>query len=50
MEELEVLVGRFVAAAGRDMDRHPMFGDLTRGEWGRWGYRHMDHHLTQFGV
>ncbi len=50
MNELEVLIGRFVAAAGRDMGTHPIFGDLTRGEWGRWGYRHTDHHLTQFGV
>ena len=50
VDELTVLIGRFVAAAGRDMDTHPIFGDLRRGEWGRWGYRHMDHHLTQFGV
>jgi len=50
MAELEVLLGRFVAAAGRDMSTHPLFGHLTPGEWGRWGYRHMDHHLRQFGV
>ena len=50
VDELETLIGRFVAAAGRDMDTHPIFGDLTQGEWGRWGYRHTDHHLTQFGV
>ncbi len=50
VDTLEVLIGRFVAAAGREMDTHPVFGDLTQGEWGRWGYRHMDHHLTQFGV
>ena len=50
MDELEVLISRFVAAAGRGTDTHPIFGDLTLGEWGRWGYRHMDHHVTQFGV
>lgn len=50
LDELAALVGRFVATAGRDMATHPIFGDLTPGEWGRWGYRHMDHHLTQFGV
>src|SRR5262245_31156371 len=29
---------------------HPLFGPLSRAEWLRWGYRHMDHHLRQFGV
>lgn len=29
---------------------HYLFGPLTRREWCRWGYRHMDHHLRQFGV
>ena len=24
--------------------------ELTEAEWGRWGYRHMDHHLRQFGL
>ena len=27
---------------------HPMFGALTRKEWMRWGYAHVDHHLRQF--
>lgn len=29
---------------------HFLFGPLTELEWGQWGYRHMDHHLRQFGV
>jgi hypothetical protein len=29
--------------------RHPIFGALTRSEWLIWGYRHVDHHLRQFG-
>jgi uncharacterized protein DUF1569 len=28
---------------------HPIFGPLTRDEWLVWGYRHVDHHLRQFG-
>jgi hypothetical protein len=28
---------------------HFLFGPLTEMEWGCWGYRHMDHHLRQFG-
>jgi hypothetical protein len=29
---------------------HPLFGPLTRQEWGVLGYKHTDHHLRQFGV
>lgn len=29
---------------------HPKFGPLTAREWGILGYKHVDHHLRQFGV
>jgi hypothetical protein len=29
---------------------HPKFGPLTAQEWGKLGYKHLDHHLRQFGV
>lgn len=29
---------------------HPIFGALTPREWGVLGYKHLDHHLRQFGV
>lgn len=29
---------------------HPLFGPLTRREWGVATYKHTDHHLKQFGV
>lgn len=29
---------------------HPAFGRLTREQWGKLGYKHIDHHLKQFGV
>ena len=29
---------------------HPVFGPMSRSEWLTWGYRHVDHHLRQFGV
>jgi len=29
---------------------HPLFGPLTRREWGVVTYKHADHHLKQFGV
>ena len=29
---------------------HPAFGRMSRRAWGVLGYRHLDHHLRQFGV
>ncbi|WP_424351099.1 DUF1569 domain-containing protein [Lutimonas sp.] len=28
---------------------HPFFGELNREEWARLVYKHLDHHLKQFG-
>ena len=28
---------------------HPMFKAMSDGQWMRWGYLHMDHHLRHFG-
>jgi hypothetical protein len=40
---------RFAAGEGMRAT-HFLFGPLSAEEWGRWGYKHMDHHLRQFGV
>lgn len=29
---------------------HPMFGSFTSEQWGKSMYKHLDHHLMQFGV
>lgn len=29
---------------------HPFFGRLTAEQWGKGIYKHLDHHLKQFGV
>jgi len=29
---------------------HPTFGKMSYRDWLIWGYRHVDHHLRQFGV
>jgi hypothetical protein len=29
---------------------HPAFGKMDQRDWLAWGYRHVDHHLRQFGV
>jgi Protein of unknown function (DUF1569) len=33
-----------------DWPAHPAFGRLNAQQWGRLAHRHIDHHLTQFGV
>ncbi len=48
--ELKELLARFVASDGRELPPHFFWGPLSRGEWGRYTYRHLDHHLRQFGV
>ena len=37
-------------AAGFEGRESPSFGPLTSGEWNTLFYKHLDHHLTQFGV
>lgn len=34
----------------KELKAHPFFGSLTRKEWSRLIYKHLDHHLRQFGV
>lgn len=52
--ELEALRQELDAFAKRGPDGpfvpHPAFGMLTPRAWGVLVYRHMDHHLKQFGV
>ena len=51
LEEFHVLFERFTEQPRPfQWEPHPMFGSMTDKEWMRWGYRHMDHHLRQFGV
>lgn len=33
-----------------DWPKHPLFGPLTGRDWGVFTCRHLEHHLTQFGV
>lgn len=33
-----------------DWGKHPAFGHLTNEQWGKMQYKHLDHHLRQFGV
>lgn len=49
---LIVLIDRFAAAgsAGCTKCGHPFFGKLTAEEWAVLTYKHLDHHLRQFGL
>lgn len=51
MGELRRLLERFTREP-RDFEwrPHPYFGRMSRAEWQRLGYLHMDHHLRQFGA
>lgn len=51
-QRLCVLIDRFTAAGPRGCTTHPhsFFGPLTAQEWSALMYKHLDHHLRQFGV
>jgi hypothetical protein len=48
-QEVIALLRKFASPAAR-YQQHPMFGAMSRDDWMIWGYRHMDHHLRQFGL
>jgi hypothetical protein len=43
------LINKFTPANVSDKN-HPFFGLLTDEEWGQSQYKHLDHHLVQFGA
>ncbi len=45
------LIDRFVAAGPSNCTKHPhsFFGSMTPSEWAVLMYKHVDHHLRQFG-
>jgi hypothetical protein len=44
-------VGEFGAGGeGARREPHPAFGQISGKAWGRLMYRHLDHHLRQFGI
>ena len=50
--KLTAAIDRFAACgpAGCTTHPHSFFGPLTPDEWSMWMYKHIDHHLQQFGV
>lgn len=51
-QRLSGLIDRFAAAGPAGCTRHPhsFFGRLTPEQWATLMYKHLDHHLRQFGV
>ena len=51
-ERLRGLIDRFAAGGPAGCTKHPhsFFGRLTPEEWAILMYKHLDHHLRQFGV
>lgn len=51
-ERLKELIAEFhgLGEAGTDGNIHGFFGRLTGKQWGETQYKHVDHHLRQFGL
>jgi hypothetical protein len=51
-QKLLDLIDRFAAKgpASAAMQTHAFFGKMSGEEWGETMYKHIDHHLQQFGV
>jgi hypothetical protein len=50
-EELVRVLEQFTSyPPEREFAPSPAFGRMGRATWGRFMWRHMNHHLTQFGV
>lgn len=51
MADLQALITGFAAHANRsEWPNHPVFGRMSREDWGALAYKHSDHHLKQFGA
>lgn len=46
----KAIINRFPAHTRPMTLVHPVFGPLTNKEWGIAAWKHMDHHLRQFGL
>ncbi len=47
--KLLALINQFNEAALSDK-KHPVFGFMTKEQWSKSGWKHIDHHLKQFGA
>jgi hypothetical protein len=51
MNALRDSISAFVALPeDAHLEGHPIFGKMSKDEWGKIIYKHLDHHLRQFGA
>ncbi len=51
VENLKSLIEKFHREKNKsDWAEHPMFGKFSPEQWGKMQFKHLDHHLRQFGV
>lgn len=50
MQDLRAALERLVAADPDFLADHPYFGRMSGADWGRMFWKHIDHHLRQFGL
>lgn len=48
--ELHRLLDQFAALRDKTLPDHPAFGRMSKKAWGVLAWRHLDHHLRQFGM
>ena len=48
LEKLQEILSEFIEI--EQFHPHPIFGKLTKEDWGLIIYKHLDHHLRQFGA
>lgn len=48
--KLVSLIKRFTSPTAIKLDTHPFFGKMSSREWDNLMWKHLDHHLRQFGV
>lgn len=46
----QLVVDLYDLRTREEWNPHPTFGKFTREQWGQMEYKHIDHHLRQFGV
>ena len=49
-EQIQLLNYLNVVLTKDTFQEHPIFGKLNKKDWGRLIWKHLDHHLRQFGV
>jgi hypothetical protein len=50
LDTLRTTLDRFCAHRNRRFQSHAAFGSLSEKDWGCLTWRHLDHHLRQFGL